>query len=105
MMKRKPDIVILAAGAGTRMRSSLPKVLHSVAGRAMIGHVLGAARGLKGRIMVVTAPGHDAVRAAAAPAAVCIQKVARGTGDAVRIGLKALGASTAPVIIAAHKNR
>jgi bifunctional UDP-N-acetylglucosamine pyrophosphorylase/glucosamine-1-phosphate N-acetyltransferase len=99
-MKRKPDIVILAAGAGTRMRSNRPKVLHTVAGQAMIGHVLGAARGLKGRIMVVTAPGHDDVRAAAAPAAVCVQKLARGTGDAVRIGLKALGASTAPVIVA-----
>jgi len=99
-MKRKPDVIILAAGAGTRMRSSLPKVLHAVAGQTMIGHVLGAARGLKGRTLVVTAPGHDAVRAAVAPSAVCVQKVARGTGDAVRVGLKALGASTAPVIIA-----
>ena len=42
-MTGQPNIIILAAGAGTRMKSDLPKVLHPVAGRAMIAHVLAAA--------------------------------------------------------------
>ena len=41
------DIVILAAGQGTRMRSALPKVLHPVAGQSMLGHVIDTARALK----------------------------------------------------------
>ena len=40
------EIVILAAGQGTRMRSALPKVLHPVAGKAMLGHVIDTARAL-----------------------------------------------------------
>jgi len=40
------DIVILAAGQGTRMRSALPKVLHPVAGKPMLGHVIDTARQL-----------------------------------------------------------
>ena len=99
-MTARPTVVILAAGEGTRMKSAHPKVLHAVAGRPMIGHVLAAARALRGRVMVVTAPRHDAVRAAVAPAETCIQKVARGTGDAVRVALAALGRSDAPVVIA-----
>ncbi|MEC7475039.1 MAG: NTP transferase domain-containing protein, partial [Pseudomonadota bacterium] len=38
------DIVILAAGQGTRMRSALPKVLHPVAGKSMLAHVIDTAR-------------------------------------------------------------
>ena len=41
------DIVIMAAGKGTRMRSRLPKVLHKLAGRALLSHVLQTARQLK----------------------------------------------------------
>ncbi len=43
------EIVILAAGQGTRMRSALPKVLHPVAGKPMLGHVIDTARGLGSR--------------------------------------------------------
>jgi bifunctional UDP-N-acetylglucosamine pyrophosphorylase/glucosamine-1-phosphate N-acetyltransferase len=65
--------VILAAGMGTRMRSGLPKVLHPVAHRPMVRHVLETARAAGVvRTVVVVAPGHDAVQA-----------VPRGTGDAV----------------------
>ncbi|WP_339843849.1 bifunctional UDP-N-acetylglucosamine diphosphorylase/glucosamine-1-phosphate N-acetyltransferase GlmU [uncultured Halopseudomonas sp.] len=57
------DIVILAAGQGTRMRSSLPKVLHPVAGKPMLGHVIDCARALSPRhIHVVIGHGAEAVR-------------------------------------------
>jgi bifunctional UDP-N-acetylglucosamine pyrophosphorylase/glucosamine-1-phosphate N-acetyltransferase len=57
------DIVILAAGQGTRMRSALPKVLHSVAGKSMLGHVIDCARALSPRrIHVVIGHGANLVR-------------------------------------------
>lgn len=57
------DIVILAAGQGTRMRSALPKVLHPVAGKPMLGHVIDTARQLAPRsIQVVIGHGADLVR-------------------------------------------
>jgi bifunctional UDP-N-acetylglucosamine pyrophosphorylase/glucosamine-1-phosphate N-acetyltransferase len=59
------DIVVLAAGQGKRMHSTLPKVLHKVAGRPMLAHVLETARALSpGRIIVVHGHGGDVVRAA-----------------------------------------
>ena len=42
-------VVVLAAGKGTRMKSARPKVLHSVAGKPMVDHVMNAARSLKPR--------------------------------------------------------
>jgi bifunctional UDP-N-acetylglucosamine pyrophosphorylase/glucosamine-1-phosphate N-acetyltransferase len=99
-MTGQPNIVILAAGAGTRMKSDLAKVLHPVAGQAMIAHVLAATAGLKGRVMVVTAPGQRALRETIKPVSTCIQKIPRGTGDAVRIALKALGKADGPVLVA-----
>lgn len=57
------EIVILAAGQGTRMRSALPKVLHPVAGNSMLGHVIHSARQLDPlRIHVVIGHGADVVR-------------------------------------------
>src|SRR5580700_7912363 len=56
--------IVLAAGEGTRMRSSLPKVLHPVAGQSLLAHVLGAApTGTGASLAVVIGPGHDAVAA------------------------------------------
>ena len=64
--------VVLAAGQGTRMRSDLPKVLHKIAGRSMLGHVLDVVRGLTPeRLALVVGPGMEDVAAegrAAAPA-------------------------------------
>ncbi|WP_304638617.1 bifunctional UDP-N-acetylglucosamine diphosphorylase/glucosamine-1-phosphate N-acetyltransferase GlmU [Pseudomonas sp.] len=58
------DIVILAAGQGTRMRSALPKVLHPVAGKPMLGHAIDCARALSPRrIHVVIGHGAEQVRA------------------------------------------
>ncbi|MBK3420511.1 NTP transferase domain-containing protein, partial [Methylobacterium ajmalii] len=54
--------VVLAAGKGTRMRSDLPKVLHPIAGRSMLAHVLAAvAKAGAGRLAVVVEPGRDDV--------------------------------------------
>src|ERR1700712_1146700 len=55
--------VILAAGQGTRMKSSLPKVLHKVAGLPLLGHVIAALRAAGvTRIVVVTSPAGEVVR-------------------------------------------
>ncbi len=79
--------VVLAAGEGTRMRSALPKVLHRIGGRTLIGHVLSSLRDVGGNIAVVTGPGHDAVTeevARAMPAAeIFVQAERLGTAHAV----------------------
>ena len=63
MLNRPLEIVILAAGKGTRMRSSTPKVLHEVAGKSLLAHVLDTARALNpDRIHVVIGYGGDEVR-------------------------------------------
>ena len=59
----KLEVVILAAGQGTRMRSSLPKVLHPLASRPLLAHVLDSARALSPiRLHVVVGHGADTVR-------------------------------------------
>ncbi len=61
---RSLTAIVLAAGKGTRMRSDLPKVLHRIAGRSMLGHVLAAVQAAgAGRITVVAEPGRDDVAA------------------------------------------
>ncbi len=77
--------IVLAAGEGTRMRSSRPKVLHTVAGRSLLGHVLTAAG--NAAIAVVLGPEHDDVRVEArlfAPGSrLFMQAQRRGTAHAV----------------------
>ncbi|GAA6132329.1 bifunctional UDP-N-acetylglucosamine diphosphorylase/glucosamine-1-phosphate N-acetyltransferase GlmU [Halopseudomonas sabulinigri] len=79
-------VVILAAGQGTRMRSSLPKVLHPVAGKAMLGHVIDCARALSPQCIHVVV-GHGAERVQKALAAPdlnwVLQREQLGTGHAV----------------------
>lgn len=89
------DIVILAAGQGTRMRSALPKVLHPVAGRSMLGHVIDTARRLEPRsIQVVVGHGAERVREtlAADDLSFVLQAEQLGTGHAVAQALPALSA-------------
>jgi bifunctional UDP-N-acetylglucosamine pyrophosphorylase/glucosamine-1-phosphate N-acetyltransferase len=89
------DIVILAAGQGTRMRSALPKVLHPVAGKAMLGHVIDTARLLKPQgIHVVIGHGAELVREqlAADDLNFVLQSEQLGTGHAVAQALPALSA-------------
>jgi bifunctional UDP-N-acetylglucosamine pyrophosphorylase/glucosamine-1-phosphate N-acetyltransferase len=88
------DVVIMAAGKGTRMKSKLPKVLHPLAGRALVHHVLGTANALGARSAVlITGHGAEAVEAACAPAAAAgnnlslrfvRQEPQLGTGHAVQ---------------------
>ncbi|MDG9923406.1 MULTISPECIES: bifunctional UDP-N-acetylglucosamine diphosphorylase/glucosamine-1-phosphate N-acetyltransferase GlmU [unclassified Pseudomonas] len=89
------DIVILAAGQGTRMRSALPKVLHPVAGKPMLGHVIDTARQLAPRkIHVVIGHGAELVRErlAADDINFVLQAEQLGTGHAVAQALPALEA-------------
>ena len=83
--------VVLAAGLGTRMRSRVPKVLHPLLGRPMLGYVLDAARAASSegsRPVVVYSPPTAAVRDVfAAEADMALQAQPIGTGDALRAGL------------------
>ena len=89
------DIVILAAGQGTRMRSALPKVLHPVAGKSMLGHVIDSARQLQPQgIHVVIGHGAELVRERLAGDDLnfILQREQLGTGHAVAQALPALTA-------------
>ena len=97
-------IVVLAAGKGTRMKSALPKVMHPVGGRAMLGHVLDLARASDAdRIAVVVGPGMDEVKNAAlaiAPGAeVYVQKDQLGTADALKAANPAIASHQGDVIV------
>ena len=98
--------IVLAAGQGTRMKSSLPKVMHTVAGLPIVHYVVQAALDAGcGAVVVVVGHGrehveahlrhafpHDRVRTA-------LQAQQRGTGDAARIGLEGVGPKAARVMI------
>jgi bifunctional UDP-N-acetylglucosamine pyrophosphorylase / glucosamine-1-phosphate N-acetyltransferase len=89
--------IILAAGSGTRMRSSIPKVMHRVAGRPMIAHLLDALHPLApAATVVVIGPRMEAVARLVEPAQSVVQDPPLGTGDAVRTGLAALAGHLAP---------
>jgi len=84
-----PAAIVLAAGQGTRMRSRIPKVLHPLAGRPMIDHVLAAlAEAGFATPVVVTGHGAEPVEAALGDRATAVrQEPQRGTADAVRLAL------------------
>ncbi len=87
-IQEKLAVVILAAGQGTRMKSSLPKVMHKIAGRPMINWIIETAESLSPeKIIVVSAPDQDDLAQAIAPHIVAIQETQKGTGDAVRPAL------------------
>lgn len=97
--------MILAAGAGTRMRSATPKVLHRIAGRTLLHHALEAARALEpGRIAVVVRHEREAVAAHVAQVApealIADQDQVPGTGSAVRCGLSILDATAVAAAVA-----
>ncbi len=94
------EIVVLAAGKGTRMYSDLPKVLHRLAGRPLLQHVLDTAASLSpSRVCVVYGHGGEAVReGVTTQAAWALQEPQLGTGHAVRQALPEL-ALTGTVLI------
>ncbi|MDQ0581519.1 bifunctional UDP-N-acetylglucosamine diphosphorylase/glucosamine-1-phosphate N-acetyltransferase GlmU [Streptomyces rishiriensis] len=93
---RPAAVVVLAAGEGTRMKSAIPKVLHEISGRSLVGHVLAAARELDPENLVVVV-GHAREKVTAHLAEVdpgvrtAVQEEQNGTGHAVRMGLEQLG--------------
>jgi bifunctional UDP-N-acetylglucosamine pyrophosphorylase/glucosamine-1-phosphate N-acetyltransferase len=96
------EIVILAAGQGKRMRSKLPKILHPLAGRPLLGHVLETARALEPRrIVVVHGNGADQVRAAFADARIewALQAEQLGTGHAVQQALPSISPDAEVLIL------
>ncbi|MGM7699535.1 bifunctional UDP-N-acetylglucosamine diphosphorylase/glucosamine-1-phosphate N-acetyltransferase GlmU [Microbacterium sp. A84] len=100
MTENKLAIIVLAAGQGTRMKSRLPKVLHSISGRSLVGHVLTTASRLGAeRIEVVVRHERDRVVAVLAehyPDAIIVdQDEIPGTGRAVQIAVDALPADFA----------
>ncbi|MCX6431471.1 MAG: bifunctional UDP-N-acetylglucosamine diphosphorylase/glucosamine-1-phosphate N-acetyltransferase GlmU [Actinobacteria bacterium] len=103
MTTRPSVVVILAAGEGKRMKSATPKVLHPVAGRTLLGHVIEAASTLEPHhLVVVVGHGRDAVCAhieEVAPWAITVfQAEQNGTGHAVGIALADLAERGIPVI-------
>lgn len=105
MTARSSLTVVLAAGEGTRMRSSLPKVLHPVAGQSLLAHVLGAAAaGDDARLAVVIGPDHDAVAAEARKlrpdADIFVQRERLGTAHAVLAAREALARGADDLLVA-----
>jgi bifunctional UDP-N-acetylglucosamine pyrophosphorylase/glucosamine-1-phosphate N-acetyltransferase len=95
MTARSSLTIVLAAGEGTRMRSSIPKVLHPVAGQSLLAHVLRVTpRGKGASLAVVIGPGHqavaDEVKRARPDAATFVQGERQGTAHAVLAARDAL---------------
>lgn len=96
------DIVVLAAGKGTRMKSNLPKVLHPVAGRPLLGHVLDTARSFNdAQLHVVIGHGAELVeqRLAGDDVQFVMQAEQLGTGHAVQQAAPALRADATVLIL------
>ncbi|RDE51118.1 MAG: UDP-N-acetylglucosamine diphosphorylase/glucosamine-1-phosphate N-acetyltransferase [Candidatus Accumulibacter meliphilus] len=96
------NIVILAAGQGKRMHSNLPKVLHPVAGKALVAHVIDAARSLSPEtICLVYGHGGDAVRTtiAAPDLRWVLQEPQLGTGHAVMQAIPQLSAAETTLVL------
>ena len=98
-------VVILAAGEGTRMKSSTPKVLHSISGRSLVGHVLTAVTALSPQqVRVVVGAGREQVEAHLSEIAphvtTVFQEKRGGTGHATQLALDGLKASGTILVLA-----
>lgn len=98
------SVIILAAGKGTRMNSDLPKVLHPVAGKPMVLHVIACARQVTSDRHIHVVVGHQARKVHQAVTACyavnfSLQKALLGTGDAVKCAIPALAQDVKQVVI------
>ena len=105
MTGRTTLTIVLAAGEGTRMRSSMPKVLHPVAGQSLLAHVLGAApKGDGAALGVVVGPDHQAVadeaRRVRAETGTYVQAERLGTAHAVMAARAAIAQGYDDLLIA-----
>ena len=101
---RVAAVVIMAAGAGTRMRSAIPKVLHRIAGKSLVALAIDTADALAPeRLVVVVGHQREQVTAHLAEVAphvtIAVQEQQLGTGDAVRAGLAALSDVSGAVVV------
>ena len=101
---RPAAVIVLAAGEGTRMKSVLPKVLHPLCGRSMLGHAIAVARDLEPeRLVVVVGHARDQVSAhvtgQAPDARIVIQDHQGGTGHAVRSVIETVGEIPGQVLV------
>src|SRR3954451_2732280 len=93
-----PTVVIMAAGKGTRMKSSTPKALHELCGRPLIGWVVAAAQdGGAARIVVVDGPDGELAPHLAQGVETVVQPEAKGTADAVLVAAGHIG--DGPVVV------
>lgn len=100
MAQRKTAAVILAAGKGTRMKSRKPKVMHALAGRPMIQHLLASVRAAKlDRAVIVVGPEMESVAEAVSPVPAAVQKDRLGTGHAVLCAKDALKGFAGDVLV------
>lgn len=97
-------VIVLAAGAGTRMKSALPKVLHPMGGRSLVGHALDAAISLRPKHLVAVVR-HERERVVqhllehSPDLVIADQDDVPGTGRAVEQGLAAIGAVKGTVVV------
>lgn len=97
-------VIVLAAGAGTRMKSALPKVLHPMAGRSLVGHALDAASSLNPEHLVAVVRHEreqvvEHLLAHTPDLVIADQDEIPGTGRAVEVGLQAIGKVTGTVVV------
>ncbi|WP_315774718.1 MULTISPECIES: bifunctional UDP-N-acetylglucosamine diphosphorylase/glucosamine-1-phosphate N-acetyltransferase GlmU [unclassified Bradyrhizobium] len=105
MTARSSLTIVLAAGEGTRMRTSVPKVLHPIAGESLLAHVLAAApQGDGASIAVVVGPGHEAVEKEARrlrpDADIFVQRERLGTAHAVLAARQAIARGADDLLVA-----
>jgi bifunctional UDP-N-acetylglucosamine pyrophosphorylase/glucosamine-1-phosphate N-acetyltransferase len=92
--------IVLAAGIGSRMKSALPKVMHPIAGRPMVGHVLASLAAEKiSPVVVVVGPGMEILTKAVAPHRTAVQTDRLGTGHAVLQAKDALADHAGDILI------
>jgi bifunctional UDP-N-acetylglucosamine pyrophosphorylase / glucosamine-1-phosphate N-acetyltransferase len=104
MSHRSILTIVLAAGEGTRMRSSTPKVLHQLAGQSLLAHVLGAApNGPGASVALIVGPGQEAVEREAKrlcpEAATFVQRQRLGTAHAVLAAREAIARGANDILV------